>query len=241
MSSSPAEPKHTDHPLLNLAFNIIIPVIVLQQVSKRLPEHGPQLALALALAFPLGFGLWHWLKQGKLNAFSAIGLINVLITGGLAVLNLHGRWFILKEVALPAILGIATAGSAFTRSPFVAALFLNPRLLKLDLLQARLSAANAEGQFQAYLRRATLLLAGSFAMSALINFLLARQIFVEIDETLSLTEQNGILNQQIAHMTWMASITILVPSLLFSAGVLFYVLHGIRKLAGLTAEEVLNS
>ncbi|WP_374030368.1 VC0807 family protein [Bdellovibrio bacteriovorus] len=110
MSKQEAPPK--ENGLLNIVFNIVLPVLILNKLSKFI---GPFWALVLALAFPLGYGAYDLIKRKKFNAFSALGLLNVLLTGGLALLGLHGFWFAVKEAAFPALVGLFVLGSAFTK------------------------------------------------------------------------------------------------------------------------------
>ena len=54
--------------------------------EKVRPWHiGPVKALILALALPICYGVWFFIKHKKLNFFSFVGLISVLLTGGLTL------------------------------------------------------------------------------------------------------------------------------------------------------------
>ena len=117
---------------MNLIFNIILPVLILNKLTKYL---GPLNALLLALAFPLCYGIYDLIKRKKVNAFSALGLINVSVTGGLALLGIHGFWFAVKEAAFPTLVGLFVFGSAFSKKPFIESIFLNPGVMKVDLLE----------------------------------------------------------------------------------------------------------
>lgn len=223
--------------LLNLIFNIVLPVLILNKLSKFI---GPLAALLLALAFPLGYGAYDLVKRKKANAFSALGLLNVLFTGSLALLGLHGFWFAVKEAAFPSLVGLFVLGSAFTKRPFIETLFLNPSLMKVDLLEQRLAEHGKQQEFHDHMRKATLWLSLSFVFSAVCNFFLARRIFINIDSTLSPENQSLILNDQIAEMTTWSIAIIMVPSILFLLGIFWYLMRGIKEYAGLTTEELLR-
>src|SRR4051812_15311075 len=103
-----AATKPDEHrPLANIVFNIVIPVILLHRLSHYFGDRGPLIAVIVALLFPLGYGLHDFIRQKRLNFFSLIGLINVVVTGSLALASLHGKWFVAKDAAFPALLGIA--------------------------------------------------------------------------------------------------------------------------------------
>lgn len=223
--------------LLNIIFNIVLPVLILNKLSKFI---GPFWALILALAFPLGYGAYDLIKRKKFNAFSALGLLNVLLTGGLALLGLNGFWFAVKEAAFPALVGLFVVGSAFTKKPFIETLFLNPALMKVDLLEERLKENGKQKEFHDHMKKATIWLSLSFVFSAICNFVLARQIFTEIDPTLTADVQSTVLNEQIAKMTTWSMAIIMVPSMIFLLGIFWYLMRGIKQHSGLSTEELLK-
>lgn len=226
-----------ENPWLNLVFNILLPVLILNKLSKFI---GPLWALILALAFPLGYGAYDLIKRKKTNALSVLGLLNVLLTGGLALMGIQGMWFAVKEAAFPTLVGLFVLGSAFSKKPFIETLFLNPTVMRTELLEERLRSNQKESEFHLHMRRATMWLALSFAFSALLNFLLARRIFTDIDQTLTPDAQSVALNDQIAQMTTWSMAVILVPSMIFLMGIFWYLMRGIKNTTGLKMEELLR-
>lgn len=233
--SKQAPPK--ENGLLNLLFNIVLPVFILNRLSKFI---GPLPALILALAFPLGYGAYDLVKRKKTNAFSVLGLLNVLLTGGLAVLGLGGIWFAVKEAAFPSLVGLFVLGSAFTKRPFIETLFLNPSVMKIDLLEQRLREHGKQQEFHQHMRNATIWLSLSFAFSAILNFILARRIFINIEPTLTPEAQSLALNDQIAQMTTWSMAVIMVPSMLFLMGIFWYLMRGVKQYAELSMTELIH-
>lgn len=234
--SQPSQPKQ-ENSFLNLIFNILLPVLILNKTSGFI---GPLGALFLALAFPLAYGTYDLIQRRKVNAFSALGLLNVLFTGGLALMGLNGFWFAVKEAAFPSLVGLFVFGSAFTRRPFIETLFLNPALMKVDLLEERLQEKNNKTEFHSHMKKATLWLSLSFVFSAILNFVLAKRIFINIDPALTPEAQSIILNEQIAKMTTWSMVVIMVPSIIFLIAIFLYLLKGIKDYAGLSTEELLK-
>ncbi|MGZ3769595.1 MAG: VC0807 family protein [Bdellovibrio sp.] len=235
MSNSPEAKK--ENGFLNLIFNIVLPVFILNKFSKYI---GALYALILALAFPLGYGGYDLVKRKKANAFSALGLLNVSVTGGLALLGLSGFWFAVKEAAFPTLVGTFVLGSSFTKKPFIETLFLNPSIMKVDLLEQRLQENGKKQEFHAHLKKATQWLSLSFAFSAVCNFLLARRIFINIDPSLTKEAQSLILNEQIAKMTAWAMGIVMVPSMLFLLIIFWYLMRGVKSYSGLTTNEIIH-
>jgi hypothetical protein len=76
-------------------------------------------------------------------------------------------------------------------------------------------------------------LGGSFFLSAVLNFVLAR-LLVRTDPALDLER----FNQEISSMWAWSMAVIALPSMLVSAWALWVIFRGIREHAGLTLEEV---
>lgn len=235
--NAPTKNPPKENGFLNILFNIVLPVLILNKLSKFI---GPLAALVLALAFPLGYGAYDLVKRKKTNAFSVLGLLNVLFTGGLAVLGLNGLWFAVKEAAFPTLVGLFVLGSAFTRRPFIETLFLNPSVMKVDLLEQKLAEHGKQTEFHEHMRKATYWLSLSFVFSAVCNFVLARRIFTQIDPSLTPDAQSLVLNEQIADMTTWSMAIIMVPSILFLLGIFWYLMRGIKQHSGLSMEDLMQ-
>lgn len=223
--------------LWNILFTIVIPVLILNKLSPKL---GALNALIIALAFPIGFGLFDLIRKKKLNWLALLGFINVTVTGSLAVLGLGGIWFSVKEAFFPGIIGIFIFLSAKGENPFIRSFLLNPHTMNVDTIENKLKENSKEPEFLRHLKISTQLLSYSFFLSALLNFLLAQRIFLPLDSDLDAEAKSQLLNQQIAEMHTWSFIVILVPSVLFLMGILWYLLKGIRELTGLKSDEILK-
>ena len=229
------QPK-PENALLNILFNIVIPVLILNKGSRIL---GPLWGLILALAFPISYGIYDHIKRKKTNAISILGILNVSLSGGLALAHLSGIWFAVKEAAFPLLIGLFVLGSSFTKSPFVETLFLNPQLIDVHKLKSRLAERRTEAQFHELLQNATRWVSVSFLFSAILNFVLAERIFTPLDMTVDETAQSLQLNSQLATMTSWSMAVIAVPSILFLVGIFLYMSKGMQKLSGLSEDELL--
>jgi hypothetical protein len=228
-----------ENPLISITFNIIIPVAVLEQLSKRLGEGGPTIALILALSFPVAYGAWDYMRNHHKNYVSLLGIVNILFTGGFALMQLEGIWFAVKEAGFPLILGLGVFISSFTKTPFMKVLAYNPNVLNTELIEEKLKEGGKQSAFDQHLKNSTHLLTLSFMISAALNFFLARRIFVNIDSSLSKLERTGILNEQIAEMTWLSFVVIMIPLMLFMMIVMWHLLAGIKKMTGLQLNDIL--
>lgn len=230
-------PQKPENGFVNIIVNVIVPVFILNKLSTQL---GALNALILALAFPLGYGLWDLWQRKKVNYFSLLGLLNVGLTGGLAVASLDGHWFAVKEAVFPLLIGVFVLGSAFTQRPFIKTLLMNPQIMKTDVIDQKLRENNSLVEFESHLKISTYLLAGSFLISALLNYVLAIRIFKPLDPSLASEARSVALNEQIAQMTSSSFLVIMVPSMIILFGILWYLLRGIKQHTGLALEEIIR-
>jgi hypothetical protein len=231
-----SQPKQ-ENALVNLIFNIAIPVFILNKGSKVM---GALPALLIALAFPLAFGLFDLYKKRKWNPFAVLGFTNVLVTGSLAISGFDGIWFSIKEAFFPFLIGIFVWISALKDKPLVQSFLMNAHTMNLDMIDEKLKAKQKETEFLKLLQLSTKLLACSFFLSAILNFALAEHIFKPLDAALDSEAKSVMLNEQIAEMTTYSFGVIVVPSMIFLMIILIHLLRGIGKLTGLETKDILK-
>ena len=220
------------NPLIELLITLIIPSIILMKFSG--PEDlGAVNALLLALAFPLFWGARDLHKQHKLNLFAALGVVSILLTGGIGLLQLDTQWLAIKEAAIPGLIGLAVAISAHTPYPLVRVLLYTPALMDVERIQRRLTERGNHAAFESRLRIATWMLAGSFLFSSMMNYFLATWIVVSPTGT-------PAFNAELGRLTLLSYPMIALPSMLILAVALYYLARSIRELAGLKLNEALK-
>lgn len=219
-------------PLIELAVTLIVPSLILMKLSG--PEDlGAVNALLLALAFPLAWGARDFLARRKLNLFAALGLISILLTGGIGLLQLDTQWLAIKEAAIPGLIGLAVAVSAHTRTPLVRVLLFSPALMNVERIQQSLGQRGNSDAFDARLKAATWMLGGSFFFSAAMNYILATWIVVSPAGT-------AAFNEELGRLALLSYPMIALPSMLIMMAVLYYLARSIRELAGLKLAEALK-
>ena len=219
-------------PLIELAVTLIVPSLILMKLSG--PEDlGAVNALLLALAFPLAWGARDLLMRRKLNLFAALGLVSILLTGGIGLLQLDTQWLAIKEAAIPGLIGLAVAVSAHTRYPLVRVLLFSPALMNVERIQQSLGQRGNGDAFETRLKAATWMLGGSFFFSAAMNYFLATWIVVSPAGT-------PAFNEELGRLTLLSYPMIALPSMLIMMAVLYYLARSIRELAGLNLAEALR-
>lgn len=228
---SPPPPKR-ENLLLNLVCNIAIPALVLSKLSA--PERlGPVVALVVALAFPLGYGVWDFLQRRQANFVSIIGFVSVLLTGGLGLMQVGGFWFAVKEAAVPTVIGAAVLLSLKSKRPLVNTFLYNDQVIDVPKVDAALAARGTRTGFDRLMVTSSYLLALSFAVSAVLNFALARYLLTAPPGT---PEFNG----QLARMQVLSWPVIVLPSMAMTVYALWRLMSGLQKLTGLTLDELFH-
>ena len=218
--------------LLNLLCNIILPTLILTKLSND--EYlGIKLAIIVALAFPLIYGLHDFITRGKLNFFSALGVVSVTLTGGISLLEMDAIYIAIKEASIPGVLGIATLLSLKTSQPLIHTLILNDKVFEVDRINQALKENGCLTKFDQLLVNASWILAGSFFLSSLLNYLLAVIILTAEPGTVS-------FNEQLGKMTALSFPVIALPAMAVMMGNIIYLFRGIKKLTGLDLESILK-
>ena len=225
-----SSPKKPENMLLNLLFNIAIPVFILSKLSGE-DRLGPLGALAVGIAFPLIYGMYDLITRRKWNLFSIIGVASVSLTGGLGLMKVDGFWFAVKEAAVPLIFAVAVVATLKTPKPLVRALILNDSVVNVPRIEHALEDHQTRPQFDQLLESSTWLLAGSLGLSAVLNFILARIILQSPAGTSEFTAELGKL-------TWLSYPVIVVPSMAIMIYILLRLFKGIHRLTGLGIEDI---
>lgn len=234
MESSNTQNKAAQKPenmVLNIGFNIGIPAILMMKGAKWFGM-DPALALAVALAFPIIYGIWDLIMRKKVNFFSVLGFVSVLLTGGIGLLELSKEWIAVKEAAIPAVVGVAILFSMKPPYPLVGKFLLNEHLVDMPKIKAKLAENEAEGDFEQLLGRSTFMLAGSFFLSAVLNFVLAKVLIQSETGTTA-------FNEELGQMTLWSYPVIVLPCTVVLGIALWRLMKGIQKLTGLEFEAIL--
>jgi len=225
-------PTHQPRPLVDMMLSIVIPTVILMKLSGE-ENLGPAAALLAALAFPIGWGLYELVKFKKFNFVALLGLVSIVLTGGIGLLELDTQWLAIKEAAIPALIGIAVVISTVTPYPLVKTLIYNPKIMQVEKIEVKLSERGNEVLFQARLLKATYLLSGTFFFSAAMNYMLATWIVVSPAGTPE-------FNEELGQMTMFSYLMIALPSMLMMAAVFYYIWRTINGLTGFTLSEVMH-
>jgi intracellular septation protein A len=231
-SPSAAASPAKDNPLLEIAITVIVPAIILMQLSSE-TRLGPVYALLLALAFPLTWGVRDGLRRRKLNWLAVLGVVSTLLTGGIGLLKLDPQWLAVKEAAVPALIGLVVLGSNWTRWPLIRVLVFSPALFDVDKVQRALEEKRTTVPFELRLRTGTVMLAGTFFFSAVANYVLARWVVVSPAGT-------EAFNQELGRLTLLSYPVIAIPSMLMMMGLMLWLARGARQLTGLDLGDMMR-
>jgi intracellular septation protein A len=189
--------------------------------------------ILVALAFPVAYGIKEIIRTRKVNLFSVLGIFSIIMTGGISLLGLDPKYLAMKEAAVPTVFGLATLVSIKTPYPLVKTFIYNDTILDTGAIRQALDRRNAVNRFEQLLKTASWLVASSFFLSALLNYILAITI---------VTSQPGSVeyNEQLGTMTALSFPVIALPATLVMMASMFYLFRGITRLTGLQLEEMIR-
>lgn len=228
----PETTQETDreNPIINISLNVIIPSVIMTKFSTE-KYLGEVWGLVIALAFPLSYGLWDYVKRKKMNFFSGLGLFSVLMTGGIGLMKLDRQWMIIKETAVPLIMGIAVLISSLMKKPFVR-MFLN-QIMDLDKIDQAFEEKGHNDEFEDKMVSSNYFLAGTFFLSAVLNYVLAVMILKGEPGTVE-------FNQSLGRMTLLSFPVITVPMMAMVMGIIYFLINSIKKHTDLDIEDVIK-
>ena len=185
-----AAPPKRENVWLNIGLNVLLPSLLMSKgeawferlgafdfIGRFVPSqeiNQPAVVLIVALAFPVVYGIYDFVTRKKYNFFSILGFVSILISGGVGLLELDKDWIAVKEAAIPALFAIAVLISLKTPFPLIRTFLYSPEIFDVPKVELALKERNNETPFEMLIVRCTLYLAGSFVMSAILNFALAR-------------------------------------------------------------------
>lgn len=224
-----SQPKDTQEPkeggmLSNLAFNIVIPVLIMTNLAGE-DRLGPAWSIVAALVFPLVYGLVDLHRTRKVNIFSVLGIVSVLLTGGISLLELPAKYIAIKEAAIPGLIGLAVLFTQRSNKPLVKILVLNEKIINWAKLNAVLDEKGKQQEFNRKVEVCSYIVAGSFFLSSVLNYILAKVILVSPPGSTEYTEELG-------RMTALSYPVIVIPSTIMLMVALWYLFSQMHKITG---------
>ncbi len=214
----------------NLIINIILPTIILMKLSKQ-DLLGQKNALILALALPFIYGTVEYIKERKHNLFSILGLVSIALTGSIGLFQLSREWMIVKETAIPLIIGLVLIIAEKLDRSIIKILFL--QIFQYDNINERFKSLNLDNQFEKLVKKSSYYVGSTFFVSAFLNYALAEYILVGEPGSEEFVASLG-------KMTGLSFPVITLPSMILLSTIFFILIAKIKKTTGLKLEEIIN-
>lgn len=224
--------ERKENPLLSLLFNIALPSLILVKFAND-RYLGTLPGFYIALCFPLSYGVYDFVTRRNFNAIAILGFVNVLLTGGIGILELGGIWFAVKEAAIPLMIGLAIILTQNSRRPLIKTVLYNDQILNIERIEKALDESRGHERFEVLLKQATAIIFASFLFSAVLNFALASYIVTDPPGS----EQ---FNEQVGTMNLVSMLVIAIPCTLMLALALWRFGKGLRELTHLEWHDILN-
>jgi hypothetical protein len=131
------------------------------------------------------------------------------------------------------VIGLAVLVSQKTKKPLVRSLLFNENVIDIKKVHQALEDKQNETKFESLLALTTWLLAASFFLSSFLNFALAKYL-------LKSPAGSEAFNVELGKMTALSYPVIVIPCMFVTGFAMWKLLSGIKKLTGLTLEEVFH-
>ena len=240
--------KKPDNSLVDIVINVIAPVMILSYMSKEEGEFwhlGPVNAMSIALVLPLAFGIWHFIKHKKLNLFSCVGLFAILLTGLITIYLFYneaarqhvGIIFGIKEAVQPMVIGSLFLITHKMSAPLLNTFLYNDGLFDVKRIEKSVKEKDTEPAYKALLWKCSLIMFGSFCVSAVANLALSLYFF----DGLSPVAENWKVeyNEIVGKITGWGFLVIGAPFFLVMAFILYFMIKGLKSITGLETDDIL--
>ena len=233
-----------ENPLANIMVNVLIPVIALSLLSKeeeKLWHIGPLWGMIVAVAFPVVYGIYDLISNQKMNFFSILGITGILLTGGITLYawNEDGTvksnaafLFAIKEATIPVTFGVAILASHWTAKPLVRVFLYTSELFNVERIEKSVQERQKTLDYQKLLFSTTVIIAGSFFLSAILNYGLAMHFLGDSEHS------RTAYNAAIGKLTGLGFLVIGLPSILISLAAMWRLVKCLGKITGLETEEI---
>ncbi|PIW37316.1 MAG: MFS transporter [Candidatus Kerfeldbacteria bacterium CG15_BIG_FIL_POST_REV_8_21_14_020_45_12] len=218
--------KKSENGLVNLLVNIAIPAIVLMKFSSD-DWLGPVWGLIIALIFPFSYGLYDFIVRKERNALSIIGVVSIILTGGIGLLQLDPKWIAVKEAAVPLVIAGVLLVSMKTKTPLVEVLI--GQVINLPKIRA---AASSE-LLTKKLKITSYVVVFSFIVSAILNYVVSRIIVVSEPGSAAFTAELGRLTAVSYPFIALPSTSVMIIGII-------WLIASLKKDTGLSLEDLLH-
>ena len=214
--------------LANFLFNIVIPIVIIYKFPPGILE--PQYKFLFALAFPAGYFIYDFIAKKKANFISIVGFISIFLIG---LTSVYGRseWVALIRATVPLVIGSVFLISLTTSMPLIYKIFYNEKVLDVERIDQILAEKQAKRRFKRIFTYSTYMLAVSFLISSILNYVLAKILIKSPTGTDAFAEEYG-------QLMILSKIVIAVPSTIIMLLILWYIFHSMKKITGLATEEL---
>ena len=227
-SKSKLSPQKSSSVFLDLIFSIVIPSFLLTRGPGYFPSFSALEILLFALAFPIIYGLYDLLSNKHFNVISLAGFLNVLLTGGIGLVQASKPIIIIKEAGFPLIIAILLFVFRDRLVAFIKEQSKEVLNLKKILLHTTQRFMNE--WYKIIAKR----MVYPFLLSAFLNGVITYIIIQSVPGTQA-------FNEELAQLLIWGFIGIALPCLVFMLIILYLSVRSLQKKTGLGFEEMFKS
>lgn len=236
--------------LLNVFLSVLAPVLVLDHCSangEAWYHLGTTWAMVVALALPIGCGVFSFVTERRVELLTVFGLLGTILTAvvtvyantgdGLAIRPDTPWWYGAKEALIALLLAGAMLVNSCKEGSMLRAFVYSDSIYDVKSIERAVEERGQRTAYDATLRRAAYMTAGSLFFSAAANFALALYFLLPVLDAPA-AQQQELYNYAVSKMTWMGLLIIGVPLLATLVLVMRYLSRRLADISGLADEKI---
>lgn len=232
---TPKVPPKKENFFINIAFNLVIPGLILSDWGRKGLEQfiSPEGRLIVAVAFPAVYFIFDYIRRRQANVISIFGFVGTLLSGVVGLMKLDPFWFAIKEAMFPGVIGAGMYLSQWAGKPLVKAFVWNETVMHTDKIMSAVVERGRSADIEKLFGWCTKLLAPAFVASAFAHFVLARWLVTAHPET-----SQDAFNAQLSKFNFIAWPLILLPSMGYLVWLMLKFMKRLGEVSGLPEEEL---
>jgi hypothetical protein len=236
--------------LLNVFLSVLAPVLVLDHCSATgdaVWQLGTTWAMVVALALPIGCGVFSFVTERRVELLTVFGLLGTILTAVVTVYANTGEgmairpdtpwWYGAKEALIALLLAGAMLVNSCKEGSMLRAFVYSDSIYDVKSIEQAVEERGQRAAYDATLRRAAYMTAGSLFFSAVANFALALYFLLPVPDAPA-AQQAELYNYAVSKMTWMGLLIIGVPLLATLVMVMRYLTRRLAEISGLADEKI---
>lgn len=210
--------------------SFVLPTIVLLRFSGD-DQLGPVMAMVVALLFPVAYELYSVSRKRKPSMLSLVAIGGILLTGAISVLGLSENWLAVRRSAIYILAALVLAGSVIIKRPLIDLALV--RILDIERVRTEAAKRGTTAELHKRIAVSTYAFIIFLTLLGISSYVLTLLVITAPTDTAQ-------FNSEYVRLRVLSLPYTTLPFFVGLIAILMYLLSGIEKLTGLSAEDLLH-